>query len=65
MVRFSYLKFSNPDNFEKKITKKSTFKTAVHLEEHILCGGPLIFFKENCILIKTSNFRELVLNSCN
>ena len=62
-VRPNYLNFSKPYNFENRITKTLTFKTAVPLEEYILSRDLLIFFQEDCILIKTSDFKELVLNS--
>ena len=37
-LRPNYLNFSNPYNFENRITKSLTFKTAFHLEEHNLNG---------------------------
>ena len=61
MVRPNYLNVSNPYSFENRVTKTLTFKTSVHLEEHILSED--LFFQENYILIKTSDFKELVLNS--
>ena len=62
-VRPTYLNFSNTYYFENRITKTLTFKTAVLLGEYILSRDLLIFFQENCILIETSDFKELVLNS--
>ena len=59
-VRPNYPNFSNPYNFENRITKTLTFKIAVPLEEYILSRALLIFFQENCILIKTLDFKELV-----
>ena len=47
MVRPNYLNVSNPYNFENRVTKTLTFKTSVHLEEHILSEDLFFsFFKK-------------------
>ena len=43
------------------MTKSWTLKSAVHLAEHILIGT-LLNFQENYLLIKNSDFQELVPN---